>query len=230
MTLSSFGMPYCAGKEMHLLTLETLIGACSKLESFVVNFITSIDMYYYNHFIVALDFHSRISSNIFFLSNSNVLACRNLGQHILAFDGDQEVFNKVFFFFFFKAKDPKAKNCQNALQILNPQSINVPRLIWIVSKFNLSTKFAFRFPLLNSDILMTPLPMWCKGIFSSLRRIPFFAHDDFFPSPPSSPQLPSYVEDYVQILVACPFPFCSVFPHTYNKFCDVLIDFEVVER
>ncbi len=61
-------------------------------------------MYYYNHFIVALDFHSRISSNIFFLSNSNVLACRNLGQHILAFDGDQEVFNKVFFFFFSKQR------------------------------------------------------------------------------------------------------------------------------
>jgi len=91
MTLSSFGMPYHVGKEMHPLTLEILIGICSKLESFVINFITSIGMYYYNHSIVALDFHFRISSNILFLSDNNVLACRNLGQYILAFDGDQEV-------------------------------------------------------------------------------------------------------------------------------------------
>jgi hypothetical protein len=73
---------------MHPLIFEALIGACSKPESFVVDFITSIGMYSYKHSIVALDFHSRISSNILFLLGNSVLACRNLGQHILALDGN----------------------------------------------------------------------------------------------------------------------------------------------
>ncbi len=140
MIVSSFGKPFCVGKEMHPLTLEALIRVGSKPKSFFVDFATSIGMYCYKHSIVALDFNSRISSN-------------------------------------------------------------------------LSTKFAFHFPLLNSNKLMTPLPMWCKGVFSSLMCIPFFAHDDFFPSP----QLPSYVENYAQILATC-----FVFPHTYKKNCDVI--------
>jgi hypothetical protein len=57
-------------------------------------------MYYYKHFIFALDFHSRISSNILFFLGNNVLACHNLGQHILALDGDQELFDEVFCLFF----------------------------------------------------------------------------------------------------------------------------------
>jgi len=65
---------------MHPLTFEALIRACSKLESFVVDFIASIGMYYYKHCIVALDFHSRISSNILFLLGNRVLACYNLGD------------------------------------------------------------------------------------------------------------------------------------------------------
>jgi hypothetical protein len=80
---------------MHLLTFEALIGACSKPKSFVVDFITSTGIYCYKHFIVALDFHSIISFNILFLSGNSVLACHNLSKHILAFDGDQEDFNKV---------------------------------------------------------------------------------------------------------------------------------------
>jgi hypothetical protein len=51
-------------------------------------------MYCYKHYIVALDFNSRISSNNFFLSGNSVLACCNISQHILALDGDQEVFDK----------------------------------------------------------------------------------------------------------------------------------------
>jgi hypothetical protein len=74
---------------MHPLTLKALIGACSKSESFDVDFIMSIGMYYYKHFIVALDFHSRISFDILFLSSNSVLSCHNLGQQILALDGDQ---------------------------------------------------------------------------------------------------------------------------------------------
>ncbi len=88
MTVSSSGKPFHANKKMHPLTLEALIGACSKLKSFVVDFTTLIGMYYYKHSIVALDFHSKISSNILFLLGNSVLACHNQGQHILALDGN----------------------------------------------------------------------------------------------------------------------------------------------
>jgi hypothetical protein len=71
------------------------LGACSKLESFVVDFATSTGVYL--HFIVALYFHFKISSNILLLLGNSVLACYNLSRHILALDGDQEVFNKVLF-------------------------------------------------------------------------------------------------------------------------------------
>jgi hypothetical protein len=111
MTISNSKKPFCASKEMHPLTLEALIGTCSKLKSFVVDFATSTGMYYYKHFIDALEFHSRISSNILFLSNNSVLVSRNSGRHILALDGDQEVFDEVFCLFF-KTKDPRVKNCQ----------------------------------------------------------------------------------------------------------------------
>ncbi len=100
MRVLSSRKPFCASKEMHLLTLEALIGACLKLKSFVVDFATSTNMYCYKHFIVALDFHSIISSNILFLSSNSVLACPNLSQHILALDGDQEVFNEVLYLLF----------------------------------------------------------------------------------------------------------------------------------
>jgi hypothetical protein len=52
-------------------------------------------MCYYKHSIVVVVFNSKISSNIIFLSSNSVLARRNLGWHILALDGDQEVFDKV---------------------------------------------------------------------------------------------------------------------------------------
>jgi len=63
-----------------------------------------------------------------------------------------------------------------------------------------------------------------------LKSIPFFARGDFFPSPPSSPQLPSYVKDYAQILAACPSPSHSFFPQTYDNFVMHFIDFEAIER
>ncbi len=100
MIVSSFGKPFRARKKMHPLTLEAMIGARLMPKSFIVDFATSVSMYYYEHTIVALYFHFKISSNILFLSSNNVLACHNLGQHILAFDGDQKVFNKVFCPFF----------------------------------------------------------------------------------------------------------------------------------
>jgi len=70
MTLSSSGKPFHVGKEMHPLTLEALIGACLKPKSFVVDFAMSFSMYCYKYSIVALDFNSKISSNIFFLSSN----------------------------------------------------------------------------------------------------------------------------------------------------------------
>ncbi len=87
----------CLGCKLkaRVATLEALIGACLKLESFVVDFVASTSMYCYKHCIVALDFHSKISSNILFLLGNSALACCNLGWHILAFDGDQKVFDKV---------------------------------------------------------------------------------------------------------------------------------------
>jgi hypothetical protein len=88
MIVSSFGKPFRVNKEMHPLTLEALIEACSKLKSSSIDFITSTSMYCYKHSIVALDFHSIISSNILFLLDNSMLACHNLGQHILALDGD----------------------------------------------------------------------------------------------------------------------------------------------
>jgi len=44
MTLSNFGKPFRVAKEMHPLALEALIGACSKLGSFVVDFATLTGM------------------------------------------------------------------------------------------------------------------------------------------------------------------------------------------
>ncbi len=76
-------------------------------------------MYYYLHSIVASYFHFKISSNIVLLLGNSVLVRYILSQHILALDGDQEVFNKVLFLFF-KTKDPKAKNCQNIPYVATP--------------------------------------------------------------------------------------------------------------
>jgi hypothetical protein len=45
MTVSSCGKPFRAGKKMHPLTLEALIGTCLKSKPFVVDFATSIDMH-----------------------------------------------------------------------------------------------------------------------------------------------------------------------------------------
>jgi hypothetical protein len=95
MIVSSFRKPFYAGKEMHTLTFKLSIGACSKPKSFVIDFATSTGMYCYKHFTLALDFHSGISSNILFISGNSVLACCNLGQHILALHRDLEVFDKV---------------------------------------------------------------------------------------------------------------------------------------
>jgi hypothetical protein len=47
MIISSFGKPFHVGEKMHPLRLEALIGACLKLESFVVDFIVSTSMYCY---------------------------------------------------------------------------------------------------------------------------------------------------------------------------------------
>jgi hypothetical protein len=58
----------------------------------------------------------------------------------------------------------------------------------------------------------------------------FFAHGDFFPSPPLSPQLPSYAKDYIQILVVCLSNSRSIFPHIYDNYMMCFIDFEAVER
>jgi hypothetical protein len=44
MIFSRFGKPLCEAKEMHPLTFEVLIGACSKLGSFIVDFIASTSM------------------------------------------------------------------------------------------------------------------------------------------------------------------------------------------
>ncbi len=88
MTLLNFGKPFRVAKEMHLFTLEALIGTCSKPGSFVVDFATSTSMSCFNPFMVALDIHSKMSFNILFLAGNNVLACWNLGRHILALDGD----------------------------------------------------------------------------------------------------------------------------------------------
>jgi hypothetical protein len=88
MTFTNFGKPFRVAKEMHLFTLEVLIGACSKPGSFVVNFATSTNISCFNPFIIALDIHSKMSFNILFLASHNVLACWNLGRHILALDGD----------------------------------------------------------------------------------------------------------------------------------------------
>jgi hypothetical protein len=43
---------------------------------------------------------------------------------------------------------------------------------------------------------MTPFLVCYGELFRSSKHILFFARDDLFPSPPSSPQLPSYVEAY----------------------------------
>jgi hypothetical protein len=97
---------------MHLLTLEALIGVCSKLKSFVVDFTTSTSMYYYKHCIIALDFHSTISSNILFLLGNRVLACYNLGDTFWHL-------NKVFCLFF---QDEGSQGEELPKRPLNPKS------------------------------------------------------------------------------------------------------------
>jgi hypothetical protein len=72
-----------------------LIGACSKPSSFIVDFATSTNNYYFNLAIVAFQFHFTLFFSICFFVGNSVLACSNLGQHLLALNGDQEVFNKV---------------------------------------------------------------------------------------------------------------------------------------
>jgi hypothetical protein len=65
MIVSSSRKPFRAGNEMHPLTLEALIGACSKLKSFVVNFATSTCMYCYTHllhWIFIPEFHLTFST------------------------------------------------------------------------------------------------------------------------------------------------------------------------
>jgi hypothetical protein len=44
------------------------------------------------------------------------------------------------------------------------------------------------------------------------------------------PHLQDYAKDYVQIMVACPYPSYSIFPHTYDNCVMRFIDSEVVER
>jgi hypothetical protein len=95
---------------MHLLTFEALIGTCLKLKSFVVDFAKSIRMYYYKHSIIELDFHSRISLNILFLSGNSLLACVILTDtfwHLMEIRRS----SMKLFDFFFKTKDPRVKNC-----------------------------------------------------------------------------------------------------------------------
>jgi hypothetical protein len=77
---------------------------------------------------------------------------------------------------------------------------------------------------------MTPLLMCSKGLFRSSRHIPFLAHDYLFPSPHSSPQLPSYVEAYARILAALPSISHLVLPQFYDKFIMGYKDSEAVEE
>jgi hypothetical protein len=77
---------------------------------------------------------------------------------------------------------------------------------------------------------MTPLSVCCRSLFWSSGHVPFFARDDLFPSSPSSPQLPSYAETYVRILVVYPSPPPSIMAQSYDKFVIGYIDFEAVER
>jgi hypothetical protein len=56
MIISSSSKPFRAGKEMHLLILEALIGACLKPKLFVVDFAASTGMYCFKHCIVAFSF------------------------------------------------------------------------------------------------------------------------------------------------------------------------------
>ncbi len=122
-----------------------------------------------------------------------------------------------FFIFFFKTRDPEAKNCKSVPQILNPLSLNIQRSIWIVSKFEFYIWFAFYFSRLNLDGLVILLLVCCRGLFQFLKCVPFFICDDFFPSPPSSPYLPSYAKACAWILTTCHFPSPSALPQSYYK-------------
>ncbi len=67
-----------------------------------------------------------------------MLACHNLGRHILALDGDQEVFNEVFCPLFQDegSHGEKVPKCS-----LDPKSPihNALKLIWVMNKSYLST-------------------------------------------------------------------------------------------
>jgi hypothetical protein len=64
MTFSNSRKPFHAAEEMHPLTFQTLIGACLKPRSFVVDFTTSICIHYFKPFIVAVEIHSKMYLNI----------------------------------------------------------------------------------------------------------------------------------------------------------------------
>jgi hypothetical protein len=67
MTVSSFRKPFHVGKYLHVLTLEALIGACSKLESVVIDYAMSTNMCIVTnilllHYIFISKFHLAFSS------------------------------------------------------------------------------------------------------------------------------------------------------------------------
>jgi len=59
-----------------------------------------------------------MSFNIFFLIANIVLACWNLGQHLLALDGNQEVFDEVFHLLFQDegSRDKESQKCSPNLE------------------------------------------------------------------------------------------------------------------
>jgi hypothetical protein len=137
MTLSNFGKPFRVAKEMHPLALEVLIGACSKLGSFVVDFATLIGMYVLSLLLLHWIFKLKCFLTFYFL---RVIMCWHARILAKTYWHLMEIKRSLarFFILFFKMKDLEPKNCQNIPQILNLLSINTQRLIWIVSKFELS--------------------------------------------------------------------------------------------
>ncbi len=121
MKFSSSRKPFCVAKEMHALMLQALIRTCSKLGSFVIDFAASIGIYYFKLAVVAFKFHSGMFFNICFFVSNNVLAYRNLGQHLLI-SKVKRISTR------FKTKGPGVKSCQNTPWYLIHLSISSPRL------------------------------------------------------------------------------------------------------
>jgi hypothetical protein len=118
MTLSRSRKPFHVAKDLHPLTLEALIGTCSKSRSFVIDFATSTSIYILNLPFLHWIFELKCLLTFYFLQ---VIVCWHVKILANTYWYLMEIKRSLirFFTLFFKTKDPEAKNRKNIPQFLS---------------------------------------------------------------------------------------------------------------